>query len=63
MTSRWLTPSEAARKLGVSRSGVLWLVDTRKVHAFRTETGRRLVSARDLERLRREREISTEREG
>jgi excisionase family DNA binding protein len=54
--ARWLTPGEAAQRLGCSRSGVIWLADTRKVRTVRTESGRRLVSARDLERLQRERE-------
>jgi excisionase family DNA binding protein len=51
----WLTPGEAARRLGVSRSGAVWFVDTRRVKAVKTPTGRRLISARDVERLRAER--------
>jgi excisionase family DNA binding protein len=56
MRNPWLLPGEAARRLGLSRSGVLWLADTRRLRAIRTESGRRLVSARDLERLKQERE-------
>jgi excisionase family DNA binding protein len=56
MKIRWRVPGEAAKHLGLSRSGVLWLVDTGRLRAVRTETGRRLISARDLERLRQERE-------
>jgi excisionase family DNA binding protein len=55
MASAYVTPSEAARALGVSRSGVLWLVDTCRLRAVRTDTGRRLISRRDVERLRQER--------
>ena len=53
--SRFLTPGEAALRLGVSRSGAVWLADTQRVRAIRTPTGRRLLSARDVERLRIER--------
>lgn len=52
----WLTPGEAARRLGVTRSAAVWFVDTRRVRAVKTPTGRRLLSARDVERLRVERE-------
>jgi excisionase family DNA binding protein len=52
----YLTPTEAARQLGMTRSGVLWMVDTRRLHAVRTDTGRRLISRRDVERLRKQRE-------
>lgn len=52
----WLLPSEAARRLGVTRSGVVWFADTRKIRAIRTPTGRRLLSARSVEELREKRE-------
>ncbi len=52
----WLTPTEAGRVLGVTASGVRWMADTRRLRGTRTPSGRRLISARDLERLRRERE-------
>jgi hypothetical protein len=52
----WLLPSEAAELLGITASGARWLVDTRQVRSTRTATGRRLISAVDVERLRRERE-------
>jgi excisionase family DNA binding protein len=55
MGMHWLTPSEAAQRLCLSRSGVVWMVDTRRLRAVRTETGRRLISRRDVERLRQER--------
>ena len=56
MRTNWLRPGEAARELGLSRSGILWLADTRKVRSVRTPSGWRLLSARDVERLRQERE-------
>jgi excisionase family DNA binding protein len=40
---RFLTPGEAGRRLGLSRSGVVWLVDTRKLRAHRTASGRRII--------------------
>jgi excisionase family DNA binding protein len=49
---RWLTPSEAAQRLGMSASGVRWMVDTGRVRPIRTANGRRLVSLRDLDRVR-----------
>lgn len=65
MASAYVTPGEAARALGVSRSGVLWLVDTRRLRAIRTDTGRRLVSRRAVRRLREEQQrgqrLATER--
>lgn len=56
MRVTYLTPTEAARMLGISRSGVLWLVDTRRLRAVRTPSGRRLISARDVYRLKQVRE-------
>lgn len=60
MRVTYLTPSEAARLLGLSRSGVVWLIDTRRLRATKTPTGRRLVSIRDLERLQRDRQAARE---
>ncbi|MBM3318823.1 MAG: excisionase family DNA-binding protein [Candidatus Eisenbacteria bacterium] len=57
MPSPHLTPSEAARALGVSRSYVLWLADTRRIRATRTPTGRRLISRRAVEHLAAERAL------
>lgn len=54
--TRYLTPSEASAVLGISPSGVRWLSDTRRLRTTRTQTGRRLLLASDVERLRRERE-------
>ena len=56
MRTPYLTPTETARVLGITSSGVRWLVDTRRLKAVRTPSGRRLIVARDLERLRRDRE-------
>ena len=55
-TSTWLLPGEAATILRMTPSGVRWLADTGRVRSIRTATGRRLLSAVDVERLRRERE-------
>lgn len=60
---RWLLPGEAAKRLGLSRSGTLWLADTRRLRMTRTDTGVRLLSARDVERLRAEREEQAEKSG
>lgn len=54
--ARFLTPGEASAALGISPSGVRWLSDTRQLRTTRTQTGRRLLLASDVERLRRERE-------
>jgi DNA-binding transcriptional MerR regulator len=51
-----LLVGEAAARLGITPSGVRWLADTRLVRAIRTPSGVRLLSARDVERLRQERE-------
>lgn len=55
LRSRFLTPGEAAAVLGISPSGARWMADTRQVRTMRTPSGRRLLSASDVERLRRER--------
>lgn len=55
--TRWWTVGTAARHLGLTRSGVRWLADTRKVRAIRTPSGIRLLSARDVERLRQQRRL------
>lgn len=56
MKSGWLTPGEAAAVLNISASGARWLADSRQVRAVRTPSGRRLLSAADVKRLRAERE-------
>ncbi len=57
--SKWLTPGEAAERLGdITPSGIRWLADTRQVRSVRTPTGRRLISAADLERLRTARDTA-----
>ena len=56
MAAAYMTPAETARALRISRSGVLWMVDTRRLRAVRTDTGRRLVLRRDVERLCGERD-------
>lgn len=55
MRTPWLLPTEAARHLGVSRSRILQLFDSRKLRGIKTETGRRLLSRADLERFLRDR--------
>ena len=55
MDKRWLLPGEAARRLGVTRSGVLWFADTGRLRAVRTPSGVRLLLARDVERFRKAR--------
>lgn len=59
--ARFMTPAEAARLLGISASGIRWLIDVRRLRATRTLSGRRLVSARDLEELRQTREQAARR--
>jgi excisionase family DNA binding protein len=56
LASAYLTPGETARALKVSRSAVLWMADTRRLRAVRTDSGRRLISRRDVERVRQARE-------
>jgi excisionase family DNA binding protein len=56
--SRYLLPREVARILGISPTGVRWLVDTRRLRATRTPGGVRLISAADLERIKRERDAN-----
>ncbi len=57
MRTRYLTPGEAASVLHMTRSGVVWLLDTRQLRGTRTATGRRLVSVRSVEKLAHEREL------
>ena len=54
--SRKLLVGEAAERLGITASGVRWLVDTGRIRSVRTPRGVRLCSSRDVERLRRERQ-------
>lgn len=50
--ARFLTPSEAGRVLGITASGVRWLMDVRRLRrVYRTETGRRFVLAQEVHRL------------
>lgn len=50
--ARFLTPSEAGRVLGITASGVRWLIDVRRLRrVYRTETGRRLVLAEEVYRM------------
>lgn len=51
---QWLTTGQAASRLGMSRQGVVWLIEERKLRAANTALGR-LVAPEDVERLRRER--------
>jgi excisionase family DNA binding protein len=55
---QWLTTGEAARRLGLSRQGVVWLIEARKLRAANTALGR-LVDPRDVARVRRERSQSS----
>jgi hypothetical protein len=57
--ARYLLPGEAAARLSITASGIRWLADTRKLRSTRTPTGRRLIDARDVERLLRERAART----
>lgn len=63
VTDKWLLPGEAAQRLGVTRSGAVWFADTRRVRAIRTPSGRRLLSAQDVERFRQERERESSERG
>lgn len=51
----WFTTHETAEFLGITDSGARWLADTGQVQSIRTVGGRRLLSAADVERLRRNR--------
>lgn len=50
-----LLVGEAAKRLGISVSGVRWLTDVGRIRCVRTSGGVRLLSARDVERLVAER--------
>ena len=50
----WLTTGDAASKLGLSRQGVVWLLENRRLRGARTALGW-LVDPRDVEREARER--------
>jgi hypothetical protein len=51
----WLSPAQAAQRLGMTPANVRRLADLGRLDARRTPLGR-LVRATDVERLRRERE-------
>ncbi len=55
MRQTMLLVSEAAKRLGISVSGVRWLTDVGRIRCIRTSGGVRLLSARDVERLATER--------
>jgi excisionase family DNA binding protein len=55
---RLLTPGEAARVLGVTRQGVLWLVQTRRLRARRTVGGKWIITSEALRELLRQREAA-----
>jgi excisionase family DNA binding protein len=48
----FMTPGEAAQALGMSTSGVRWMVDVGRMRATRTSSGRRLIALREVERVR-----------
>ena len=52
---RWISPSEAARRLGLSGDYVRDLCDAGRLRIQRTALGR-LIHAESVERFRRERE-------
>jgi excisionase family DNA binding protein len=54
--AQYYTPAEAGEVLRLRPSTVRFLCDTRRLRAIRTASGRRLIPAGDLERLRRDRE-------
>ncbi|MBM3471552.1 MAG: helix-turn-helix domain-containing protein [Armatimonadetes bacterium] len=56
----FFTPAEVARRMGVSRSTVLWWTDTHKLKALRTATGRRLIPARSLQKFTEDRARKTQ---
>ncbi len=53
---RYLLPSEAARRLGVSRSAILNWTNTGRLRVAMRASGVRLLDSRDVERLKRQRE-------
>lgn len=52
---RWPTTGATAKRLGMSRQGVVWLLENRKLRGARTALGW-LVDPDDVDRLERERE-------
>jgi predicted site-specific integrase-resolvase len=58
---RVLMPAEAGRRLGLTSSGVKWLVQTGRLKAFRTESGVHLFDEAEVERLRRRRDAGQRR--
>jgi hypothetical protein len=50
----WLTTGQAASRLDLSRQGVVWLLEHRRLRGARTALGW-LCDPQDVERLRRER--------
>ena len=54
MTDEWMTPSQAANRLGLSGIRVRQLLSEGRIKHIRTPLGR-LVSPSDVERLRAER--------
>jgi len=52
----WCTVGDAARELGTSPSAVRWWIDLHRLRGVRTRSGVRLISSRNLERFKRERE-------
>lgn len=56
MATAFMTPGEAAEPLGVTPSGVRFLVDVGRLRAVRTRSGRRLIDAADVARMARERQ-------
>jgi len=51
---QWLTTGDAASKLGMSRQGVVWLLQNRRLRGVRTALGW-LCDPADVERLAQER--------
>jgi excisionase family DNA binding protein len=56
MRSEHCTPGEAAVLLGLTASGVRWLMDTRRLRGERTVGGRRLLRRTDVLRYKAKRE-------
>lgn len=55
---RLYEPGAVAARVGnITRSGVVWLIDTGRLPAIRTRHGVRLVPEDAVEALRREREV------
>jgi len=52
---RWMTPQEAALKLRMSKTNVLWLIAKGQVESIRTPLGH-LINPVDCERVAQERE-------